>query len=467
MYNIDNILDTLIVGCRAGRKYDQIVYKFLNDDKKPVSAKDKTLVEKLFQEATQLYPNFQFTQDILTLDFIQDIVTGDCFLVDSITKRIEPVSILSVENAFEKNAFKAIRNKKMYSVFLGWNPDSTAFKYKENLVQSINLYRPADWQLPYFFKGQPVPATPMPKVYIDFFNHLVLNKPSFDYLLAFTAATVQHGFKPQNYCVLTGVQGLGKGVYFQIMQKLLGFENTGYTEANKIIGSQFNAFAKNKKLIFIDELEIKKSGEENILKPFVNDTIAIEAKGVDSISVKNYASLLLASNNIGNMKISKEDRRFCFVDTGPVTLSTYVKKLGTGHTIDNYVKEILLDDTNIAEFGRFLLNFKYEPTLLTDMLESDTRKTLQEETASDWVHVVMANLCPKYKGKKMLLTEAQEHLKVLTNSTKIPGRRAWIQLSKDIPGYFTVRVLKESNGEQNFYIEFASEKDMPTYLKES
>lgn len=467
MYNVQNILDILIAGCRAGKEYDQIVYKFLNDDKKPVSAKDKTLVEKLFQEATEMYPNFQFTQDIIKLDFIQDITSGDCFLVNSLTKKIEPVSILSIENAFEKNAFRAIKNKKMYSAFLGWNPDSTAFKYKENLVQSINLYRPADWQLSYFFKGHPVPATPMPKVYIDFFRHIAANDISYDYLLAFTAATVQHGFKPQNYCVLTGIQGLGKGVYFQIMQELLGFENTGYTEANKIIDSKFNAFARNKKLIFIDELKIKNAGEEDILKPFVNDTIAIEAKGVDSLSVKNYASLLLASNNIGNMKISREDRRFCFVDTGEKTLLTYVDGLKCGHDIESYVKNILLDKTNIAEFGRFLLNFKYDRKLMTSMLESETRKSLQEETASDWVHAVMANLCPKHKGKRLLLSEAQEKLKEITNNTKVPGRRQWMQLSKDIPGYFNVRVIKETNGEQNYYIEFASEKEMPTYLKES
>jgi hypothetical protein len=467
MYDLEYILEHLITQCRNGKKYDKIVYNFLNNDKAPVAEKDKKLVLSLFEEAIQSYPNFQTTQDVLTLDFIQDITTGNCHLVDSVTKKMMPVNITAIENAFNKKAFDYIKSKKLYSVFLGWNPDSTAFKYKENLVQSINLYRPADWQLPYFFKGQPVPATPMPKVYVDFFKHLTANQMSYDYMLAFTAATVQHGFKPQNYCVLTGTQGIGKGVYFQIMQKLLGFDNTGGTDANKLIDSKFNAFARNKKLIFIDELEIKKSGDENILKPFVNDTIAIEAKGVDSVSVKNYASILLASNNIGNMKISREDRRFCFVDTGPVKLLDYVKNLKCGHTLDSYVKEILLDDTNIAEFGRYLLNFKYDKNLLIDMLESETRKTLQEETASDWVHVVMANLCPKYKGKKMLLTEAQEHLKVLTNSTKIPGRRAWIQLSKDIPGYFTVRVLKESNGEQNFYIEFASDKEMPTYLKES
>jgi Family of unknown function (DUF5906) len=467
MYDLEQILEILITGCRNGKKYEKIVYNFLNDEKKPVAEKDKKLVTSLFEEAVHSYPNFQTTQDVLTLDFIQDITSGDCYLVDSVSKKMEEVNMTAIENAFNKKAFDFIKAKKLYSVFLGWNPDSKEFKYKENLVQSINLYRPADWQLPYFFKNQPVPATIMPKVYVDFFNHLVRNKESFDYLLSFTAATVQSGFRPQNYCVLTGVQGLGKGVYYQIMQELLGFDNAGYTPAASIIDSKFNAFAENKKLLFIDELEIKKPGDENILKPFVNDTIAIEAKGVDLIAVKNYASILLASNDIGKMKISREDRRFCFLDTGEKTLLTYVEELNCGHDIESYVKNILLDPVNISEFGKFLLNFKFDRKLLTSMLKSETRRTLQEETASDWVHAVMANLCPKHKGKKLILSEAQEKLKEITNSSIAPGRRQWVQLSKDIPGYFTVRVLKETNGEQNYYIDFSSEKEMPTYLKES
>jgi hypothetical protein len=467
MYTSDFILDELIVGCRNGLKFDKIVHNFINNDKKPVPHDMVDKVKKMFEEEKKRFNNFNYTQQVLDLEFILDITTGEYHLVDIFTKETTPIKIAAVENAFNKGAFQRIKERKLYSVFLGWNPDENVFKYKESLVESINLYKPAKWQLPYFFEGVEVPNTPMPKVYVDFFKHLTGNELSLDYLMAFTAATVQRGFKPQNYCVLTGIQGTGKGVYFQIMQQLLDPANTGYTEAVKIIDSKFNAFARNKKLIFIDELKIKSPGEEDILKPFVNDTIAIEAKGVDSLSVKNYASLLIASNDVGEMRISTEDRRFCFVDPGNIKLADYVNNLKNGHNVSSYIKKVLLDPENIKQFGEFLLNYKYDENLLIDMLESDTRRTLKEETASDWVTSLLANVCPKNKGKKLKLGDVQEQLMEVTNSSKVPGRRQWVKISKDYPGYFEVIRIKETNGEQNYYIQFATTENMPTYLKES
>lgn len=459
------ITNFLIDNSRDGLSFDEIKRLYFKNDKNPVSPVEVKGVEDFFEKAKLAFPNYEFLRSVLELEFIQDIATAKYYLIDANTRTSESIKIESVENAFNKKTFDRIKKTRLNTAVIGWNPDTTDFKYKEGLVNSINLYRPADWQLDYFLKGKPVPETKMPDVYDQYLKHLTRNKLSYDYCLAFMAATVQNKFKPKNYCVLMGRQGLGKGVFFDIISALVGTWNAGKIKAVNLADKKFNKEAKHKKILFFDEFRINGPTDEDALKDYVNETIEVEEKGVDSKIYKNYSSTLIATNDIGDLKISADDRRFCLVDTGPESLAEFAKKLKM--PIEKYVAEVLLDPENIANLGRFLLNFKYNTSLLTEMLESETRASLKQETAADWVTCVLSQICPENAGKKLLLTEVQEKLTEATNSKIRPGRRQWAKLAIDNPGFFKLRVISNDKGVSHQYIEFADKSTMPKYLKDS
>lgn len=464
-HDLESITNYVIDHSRNGMSFDKIKEKYYSNDKNPVKPLEKMAVEDFFEQAKKLYPNFDFVKSVLELDFIQDITTGKFYLIDPETRTNTEVNLKSIEDAFNKKAFDYIKKTRLNSALIGWNPDSRDFKYKEGLVNSINLYRPADWQLQYFFKNIPVPETEMPKVYDQYLKHLTRNQLSYNYCLAFMAATVQNNFKPQNYCVLMGRQGLGKGVFFDIIKALVGSNNAGKIKAVNLADQKFNKEAKHKKILFFDEFRITSPQDEDALKDYVNETIAIEEKGVDSKVYKNYSSTLIATNDIGDLKISGDDRRFCLVDTGPRSLLELAEELK--YPVEDYVSKVLLDPQNITNLGKFLLNYKYNRRLLTTMLESETRSTLKQETAADWVTCVLSQICPENAGKKLLLSKVQDLLTEATNSKVRPGRRQWAKLASDNPGFFKLKVITNEAGSSHQYIEFTDKANMPKYLKDT
>ena len=326
MHDMNRIKKYLVDKSREGLDYDSVLNSYINNEKNPVLAKDLADVKRMFEEAVLVYPNFKFVQAMLNLQYIKDANTGNYYLVDPIEKKIESIEESVVRTAFSTKAFDRLQAERLYSARLGYNPNSTDFLYQEGHIYSINLYRPADWQVPYFTKGLKVPETKLPAIYDEYLKNLTRNQLSYDYCMAFLAATVQSGFKPQNYCVLIGIPGLGKGVYYQILSELVGNNNAATSMASKLADSNFNGWAKNKKVLFFDELKIRKPEDEDALKPYVGPEIEIEEKGVDKRTYTNYASIMIATNDIGDLKLQEGDRRFCMVDTGDKTLQSMVVK---------------------------------------------------------------------------------------------------------------------------------------------
>jgi Family of unknown function (DUF5906) len=466
-HNFEYIRRFLVFESREGKKYSDLYEDYLKNEKNPVLATDIKEVERLFAAAKKVYPNFEFVQAVLNLHYIKDANTGRYYLVDDVTKVVEPIEESAVRTAFTPKAFKEIEATRLYSARISYNPYESKFLFKEGLIPSLNMYRPAEWQVPYFMKGKPVPESTMPKIYDEFLKHLTINQLSYDYCLAFWAATVQSGFKPQNYCVLIGIPGLGKGVFYQILSELVGNANAGFTNAQKISDTPFNGWAKNKKILFFDELCIRKPEDENILKPYVGPEIEIEEKGVDKKTYVNYASIMLATNDIGELKLQEGDRRFCFVDTGAKSLETMVAERHPAHDIDSYVKSVLLNKENIKQLGEFLLNFKFDKKLLTKVLPSEIRKTFKEDTTSDYVSMIFAQIAPKNAGKVLTIQEANEQLQDISRAFKYaPGIRQWTRMALNTPGYFKIRRVKDSEGIVIPKIHFEDKNKMPQYFKE-
>jgi len=462
-YNI--ILKYLMDESSKGLSYEVVKLKYIKD--KDVEAREVPIVNSQFEKACEAFPDFEIIQKVLSLQFIMDAECGKYYLLDPEAKKVEEITVHALRTMFTAEAFKHIQRYRLNTTKMGYNPNSNALFYTDetSFLKKVNLYRPASWQVEYFFEDLKPPVTPLPDVYKEYLEHLT-NKSelSYTYLLNFMASCVQANKKAFTYCTLLGGQGIGKGVLFHILKGLLGPENVAEIRANRLAEVKFNAFAKNKKLLFFDELCIRNELDEQQLKFYVNPTLEIEEKGKDSKQYINYANILIASNSMNNLRVENDDRRYSFADMGPNKLdilsnSKYKMEIKT------YVETVLLNKSNLEQLGRFLLNFKIDDNMINDPIKSEAKKNQKLHSLQDWEVAIFRQMAPTYAGKELTLPEAKIALQDITDNSKInPGREKWNQLSQKVPGFFKRTKKYLENGSQVYCIKFEKLDNQPKYI---
>lgn len=139
-----------------------------------------------------------------------------------------------------------------------------------------------------------------------------------DYLTAWLADCVQNiARRPGISIVLRGRQGTGKSVLCEEFGKIFGPHYVHIAQASHLTGN-FNAHLKDKIIVYADEAfwaGDKKA--EGVLKAMITeDTLQIEMKGKDVITVQNHIRLLISSNHHWVVPAGSEERRFFVIDVG-------------------------------------------------------------------------------------------------------------------------------------------------------
>lgn len=114
--------------------------------------------------------------------------------------------------------------------------------------------------------------------------------------------------------LLQSAEGIGKSVFFEVMQHALGDMYVYSPKAPELVksGSTFNAWQKGKLLIVVNEIKIDERRELiEILKPMITDSrVEIQSKGVDQEMEDNAANWLFFSNYKDAIPINKDSRRY-------------------------------------------------------------------------------------------------------------------------------------------------------------
>lgn len=138
-------------------------------------------------------------------------------------------------------------------------------------------------------------------------------------------------------------QGAGKGTLMKLFQRMFG-ENKVRNEVStpsRDVWGNFNGMMRQAFLVNIDELSGRDSREaEGALKTLIkSDTITINEKGVNSVSVKSYARFICTTNNADPVSVTADDRRNCVIRTSDELCKNteYFNKMYT-----------LLGDTNVV-----------------------------------------------------------------------------------------------------------------------
>lgn len=183
-----------------------------------------------------------------------------------------------------------------------------------------------DYNVFNFFKGfdyAPIPVESYDfKIIQPFIMHIYAvicnsNAEIYNYLMKWVAFIFQkQNLRTCTAIVITGAQGCGKNTFTNQICKLLGF----YAEENtnsKAIFDQFNSVLFYKRLLICNE---KNSFEENkklnndLLKSYITEnTLQINFKYQDQMTVENVSNFIFLSNNFAPVKIEQGDRRFVVI----------------------------------------------------------------------------------------------------------------------------------------------------------
>ena len=115
--------------------------------------------------------------------------------------------------------------------------------------------------------------------------------------------------------VIGGGKGLGKSLFAQKYQKILGEWNTASPNLDQVTGNKGN-FLENKLLLVIEEAEGMTKTQENTLKQLITEeTICIDRKyGAMSSNVDSYAEFIFLTNEDSAIWMPEGyDRRYCLV----------------------------------------------------------------------------------------------------------------------------------------------------------
>ncbi len=157
------------------------------------------------------------------------------------------------------------------------------------------------------------------------------NKEFFDYIVWWTAWTLQNPGKPAGVVlVFRGGRGAGKGLFGRELKKAFGQHGIHISSAGHLSG-RFNAHLMDCALLFADEAfwPGDKAGEGTLKRMITEDVLFIERKGFDGFEVDNNLHIIMASNSDWVVPAGIEERRFAVFDTceDKRQLASYFKPL--------------------------------------------------------------------------------------------------------------------------------------------
>ena len=291
---------------------------------------------------------------------------------------------------------------KPYSMRFDPNKESM---FEEDGVSFVNSYRAPEFENDKY-KGEKG-VKMLKRLLADLFpdrEHQCL-------VLDFMAHIVKHPGKKLMYAMLIkGCQNEGKSLFYNLMERMLGVSNCSVVGTNQI-KERFNGWAADKLLCMVEEVRV--SGREaheilDSLKPLVtNRRVAIEKKGVESATMRNFCNLYLATNYDDAIPIDDGDTRYMILFT----------RFKTGVEVETWRQDLIAEDDgdyrsmladeiehHPLQFVRFFENYVfsefYKPTgrapatvfrsAMIEDAKTDERRLL-EDTIDAGTHPLVSN----------------------------------------------------------------------------
>ena len=366
------------------------------------------------------------------------------FMDDPFHPEIKQIEKAQLKNVLDKDGMKDLVIRPCEFVY---DPFKRQRVYEgDDLISYFNNYEPPTWMVDEYGQYKEVERVDkMPELFHRFFIHLSNGKESeYDYIIKWLANAIQD----RNFCVLAaiGAPGIGKGVLGNIMLGLVGLNNFTKTD-NKLISKDFNAQIKNKRLVFCDEINIKKTNHMNKFKDLVNDKIEIEGKGKDAKLDDNHASIYIASNNLDSLYIPENDRRFSVIELTN-------NRLDSQFTVEEI--EQLNDLKNIEELGKYLYHYEVDKDEMLKVHRSQRLEDIKLSTLTDAQEWFLEDYAVEKKGQVIDLSIVQDAFR--EKEFKALSRSELTRLQERFSSIFKI-TFPQINGKRIRRIKFFGEKN--------
>ena len=156
------------------------------------------------------------------------------------------------------------------------------------------------------------------------------NQTYYEYLIDWMCDFIQNPTsKTKTSIGIYGPQGTGKGMFTEILRKILGDYFILCSDSSQLTG-RFNQHLQNKLLAFLDEAFIGQRGTSNKIKTLITSpTLNIEIKGGAAYQIDNYLRVIAASNHPDFLNIESTDRRWLILEVSSIHMQDgpYFEKL--------------------------------------------------------------------------------------------------------------------------------------------
>ena len=173
---------------------------------------------------------------------------------------------------------------------------------------NLNTYRkPIDVKEAPFTDAEKCPA-----MFGEYMKRMFRNPNERYFMMRWMARSLaQPAYKMRMAPILRGDQGVGKGVFVDlVMSRLLGKQNVLNTKLSDITGI-FNAAICQCTLCCLDETYCqKKSSADKLKKMVTDDSLTVTEKYKDSAQQQIYANIIILSNDEFPIHIEEGDRRY-------------------------------------------------------------------------------------------------------------------------------------------------------------
>lgn len=294
---------------------------------------------------------------------------------------------------------------------------------RQGLLPTFNTYVPPAWRHDNYFHGEPVPKGFLPPLIEKFFFHFAAHDEASKEFMLDWLATSLHRRNGTYLCILSKIQGTGKGVVGEMCRTIFG-ENNAKKVRGDALNSRFNGQFANAQFVMFDEFDLKNATSLDRAKDLVNAKLEVEKKGKDAIEMDNQLNGMFASNHMG--AIPEIGRRFSL----PMTADVQLKLTFSADDI----RALQYDTKMISSFACYLWHRKVTRDTWMPFLSSRTTE-VRDYGLKEWESLLAEEVFPRIPVNAFLRQD--EMKKILKDKApglrNLPGRKAFGELAFKFP----------------------------------
>lgn len=277
----------------------------------------------------------------------------------------------------------------------------------------LNTYKKPEWQEGReITKGEAEGCKP-PQIFVDFMVHLFPDKECRTFVLDWLHFALTD--RCETYLVLNGAKGIGKNLFSENLCKpLMGINNHKIAQPSALT-SDFNALLKDSRMIVFDEFRVDSAEKINKLKRYVNEEQMIERKGIDvDATTKTYNSFIISNNDMADMKVSWDDRRFSVADITKKKL----REAWSKEKIDEFLM-MCKDHASMRQLGYWVMYRKPKYTKF-DAHKKRHFYDLCYTSFSEW-QKILVDLATSKQYREITNADLKKEYRKRTETTRLPS----------------------------------------------